>query len=82
MKTKVEFIEFGLSYGDDSCLVRKGDRYYVVSHIGYAADHGGPETLVFPARGDGMITDWTDVAGGPGVSPTEAIAQLERNGDL
>jgi hypothetical protein len=67
----------------DACLVQDEEtkRYFVVSSVdtskmfGFMTD-GGFETLVFAADKDGTVTDWSDVAGGRGLSRIEAIADL------
>jgi hypothetical protein len=56
-------------------LVRRDDEYFVVSSA--TAILTGFETLVFPADGEGTVTDWGEVAGGRGISHETAIAQLE-----
>lgn len=56
-------------------LVKAGEDHYVVSSV--TPIIGGPETLVFAADEQGEVTDWGEVAGGRGLSRSEAIADLE-----
>lgn len=60
--------------GAAQVLVKKGDDYFVVSSVD--ALLSGFETLVFPADSDGKVTSYGAVAGGPGMSREEAIADL------
>lgn len=41
-------------------------KYVIVSAVAHAFDHGGAETLVFPARADGSIINMLDIGGGRG----------------
>lgn len=61
--------------GAKRVVVKKGDKYFVVSSVN--APFSGFETLVFPANADGKVTDWGEVAGGRGMSREQAIAELE-----
>lgn len=63
--------------GASQCLVRKGDQFFVVSSV--SAMYTGFETLVFPADENGEVTNWGEVAGGRGMSRSEAIADLADN---
>ena len=67
--------------GQRICLIELDEKFYAVSSISCAPDHGGPETLVFRAHQNGEITDWADVAGGRNLSREETIAQLEERGE-
>ncbi len=62
-----------------ACLVKRGEKYFVVSSLGSAFDTGLPETLVFPSDENGKVTSWGEVAGGRGVSREEAIKELSQN---
>lgn len=64
------------SSGAEQVLVKKDERYFVVSSV--IAMFGGFETLVFPGNADGEVTDWGEVAGGRGQSRQEAINDLDR----
>ena len=66
--------------GAQQVLVQKDGRYYVVSSV--LPIFSGFETLVFPAREDGEVANWSDVAGGRGMSREEAIADLDESDDL
>ena len=52
--------------------------YYLVSTASVMLT--GLETLVFPAKSNGEVTSWGEVAGGRGMSREEAIADLQQNG--
>jgi len=60
--------------GACQALVKRGNKYYVVSSV--HAMFTGFETLVFPADADGNVTTWGEVAGGRGMSREEAIGDL------
>lgn len=61
--------------GAEQVVVRKGNKYFVVSSVN--AMFTGFETLVFPSDAEGNITNFHEVAGGRGMSREEAIAELE-----
>jgi hypothetical protein len=61
--------------GAKQALFRFRGRYFVVSSV--YATFTGFETLVFPADETGEITNWSEVAGGRGMSRLEAVAYLE-----
>lgn len=67
-------------YRGNACLVRLGDDYFVVSTINYAPDHGGSETLAFPAYQNGEVIEYEDVAGGRGWTREQTIAELAEKG--
>jgi hypothetical protein len=75
---KVEFVkELKVSpSGSRQCLVKMGEKFFVVSSV--HAMFTGFETLVFPADESGEITNWSEVAGGRGLSREAAIADLEQ----
>lgn len=75
----VEFVKELTGFRGAACLVRRGAEHFVVSSVD--APYSGPETLVFRSDDKGEPLDWSDVAGGRGVSRGEAIAQLERRED-
>lgn len=76
---EVEIVKELTGFTGQACLVRKGEQYFVVSST--VAMFSSPETLVFPATADGDVTDWLEVAGGRGVSRSEAIAELAASCD-
>jgi len=58
-------------------LVQHLGKFYVASYVAWTFDHKGPETLVFASDSEGNVTDFMDLAGGRGMTPMEAIADLE-----
>jgi len=80
----VEFIreldDYGALKGGSACLVKRGDEFFVISHILNGPEGGGPETLAFASNEDGEVSDWTDLAGGRGKSREDAIRELEEVG--
>ena len=58
-----------------ACLVQHKNEFFVVSSVD--APFTGPETLVFRSDNEGNVTEWGEVAGGRGMSRTEAIQNLE-----
>lgn len=70
----VEFVKELTGWQGSACLVRKGAKYFIVSSV--TAPITGFETLVFPARADGSVISYGDVAGGRGMSREEAITDL------
>lgn len=76
--SEVTIIRELTGFTGSACLVKRGDDYFVVSST--VAMYSGPETLVFPADESGKVTDWGEVAGGRGVSRTQAIADLAEYG--
>lgn len=50
-----------------------GHEYVIVSGLVSAFDHGGPETLVFPATAEGKVINYGELAGGRGYN-NHAIA--------
>jgi hypothetical protein len=72
--TVVEFVKELTGWRGQACLVRRGEKFFVISSVN--ALYTGPETLVFAADADGEVVDYGEVAGGRGVSRDEAIAEL------
>ena len=64
------------SSGASGIVVKKGGLHFCVSSVN--ATFTGFETLVFPCDADGEVTDWSEIAGGRGVSREEAIEELEQ----
>lgn len=75
MPMKVEIVrEVTEGFYGDAVLLRRGDEHFVASSISVC---GIPEMLVFPAKADGEVADWEEVAGGRLTTLEEAISQLE-----
>lgn len=70
----------GEKYGNTRCLVQCDDQYFVVSSILCAPDHHGPETLAFASDEHGEVSSYQDLAGGPGMTREEVIAELAQYG--
>lgn len=67
--------------GGSACLVQMGDKYYIISSIPKAPDHGGSETLAFEADKEGLVLSYTDLAGGKYKTREETIEELELDGE-
>lgn len=67
--------------GGSACLYKLNDKYYRISSIPHAPDHGGPETLAFICDEDGDVEDWCEVAGGRYMSREETITELTSDGE-
>jgi hypothetical protein len=57
----------------NAALFRYGQRYFVISSV---SAYSGPETLVFRSNCKGVVTDWTDIAGGRRMSREQAYEDL------
>lgn len=73
----VEIIKEHLGgFTGEAKLVKKGDKFYVVS--GTNVMFSGWEVLVFPSNENGKVIDWGEVCGGRGISFDEAIRELDQ----
>jgi hypothetical protein len=74
----VEIIRELDGFNGRACLVRRADRYFVVSSTD--AFGTGFETLIFPADANGEVASWGEVGGGRGMSREKAIADFAELG--
>ena len=74
MGAPVTYVRELSGFRGNACLVMREGQYFVVSTAN--VPFSGPETLVFRANYDGRVTNWSEVAGGRGMSRDEAIADL------
>jgi len=80
---KVKVINKHLSgYTGTAWLVKKHDKYYVISYVPKNQYLDLPETLIFKSDEKGKIEDWGEVGGGRNITLDEALEELEENNEL
>ena len=76
-KAEVDPRRLGGQWRGFAHLVRYRGQSFVVSTAGSPDGSGGYASQVFRSDDKGRVTDWDEVAGGPGMSREQAITDLE-----
>ena len=76
-KAEVDPQRLGGQWRGFAHLVRYRGQHFVVSTAGDPDGSGGFASQVFRSDDRGHVTDWDEVAGGPGMSREQAITDLE-----